>query len=126
FRDPLLPARLTSTQDERSSLLVENLVTFDRSFGSAHRLNAVAGYTEQRQTLDHLLAYREGFTDEDLQVIDAGQRSNLGNGWTRVGNAVRARLGRGSSADRDRYLFTASLRRDASSRFRPGERCGRA
>ena len=124
FRDPLLPARLTSTQDERSSLLVENLVTFDRSFGSAHRLNAVAGYTEQRQTLDHLLAYREGFTDEDLQVIDAGQRSNLGNGGSRFENALRALLVRANYAYRDRYLFTGSLRRDASSRFGPGNRYG--
>src|SRR5204862_8237185 len=42
FRDPLLPARLTSTQNENTSLLVENLLTLDRSFGSAHRLNAAA------------------------------------------------------------------------------------
>src|SRR2546430_3773182 len=84
FRDPLLPARLTSTQDEQTSLLFENLLTFDQSYGAgAHRLNAVAGYTEQRQSLDQLVAYREGFTDQDLQVIDAGQRSNPNNPGSR-------------------------------------------
>jgi TonB-linked SusC/RagA family outer membrane protein len=126
FRDPLLPARLNSTQNEQTSLLVEHLLTFDQSFAAGtHRLNAVAGYTEQRQTLDHLLAYREGFTDQDLQVIDAGQRSNLNNGGTRFESALRALLVRANYAYKDRYLFTGSLRRDGSSRFGPSNRYGR-
>src|SRR5438132_1324914 len=111
FRDPLLPARLTRTQNEQTSLLFENLLTFDQSFGAgAHRLNAVAGYTEQRQSLDQLVAYREGFTDQDLQVIDAGQRSNLNNAGSRFENALRALLVRANYAYRDRYLFTGSVR----------------
>src|SRR2546421_3092438 len=124
FRDPLLAARLTSTQDEHTSLLLENLLTFDRSFGSAHRLNAVAGYTEQRETRDALVAYREGYTNENLQVIDAGQRSNLNNGGSRLENALRALLVRANYAYKDRYLLTGSLRRDGSSRFGPGNRYG--
>ena len=125
FRDPLLPARLTRTQNEQTSLLFENLLTFDQSYGAgAHRLNAVAGYTEQRQSLDQLVAYREGFTDQDLQVIDAGQRSNLNNAGSRFENALRALLVRANYAYRDRYLFTGSVRRDGSSRFGPSNRSG--
>src|SRR3989440_2561030 len=124
FRDPLLPARLTSTQDERTSLLVEHLLTLDRSFGSAHRLNAVAGFTEQRETRDTLTAYREGYTDENLQVIDAGQHSNLNNRGARFENALRSLLVRANYAYKDRYLLTGSLRRDGSSRFGPGNRYG--
>ena len=125
FRDPLLPARLTSTQDERTSLLFEHLLTLDQTFGAgAHRLNAVAGYTEQRQILDQLAAYREGFSNEDLQVIDAGQRSNLNNAGSRFESALRALLVRANYAYRDRYLVTGSLRRDGSSRFGPGNRYG--
>src|SRR5207302_3506893 len=124
FRDPLLPARLTSTQDERTSLLVENLLTFDRSFGSAHRLNAVAGFTEQRDTRDALVAYREGYTNENLQVIDAGQRSNLNNGGFRPGKALAALLVSANFAYRDRCLFTGRLRPAGSSRLWPAERSG--
>src|SRR5438270_1868929 len=125
FRDPLLPARLTRTQDERTSLLFEHLLTLDQTFGAgAHRLNAVAGYTEQRQILDQLAAYREGFSDEELQVIDAGQRSNLNNAGSRFESALRALLVRANYAYRDRYLVTGSLRRDGSSRFGPGNRYG--
>ncbi len=125
FRDPLLPARLSSAQRDLTSLLFENLLTFDRSFGAGtHQLNAVAGYTEQRQTLDTLLAYREGFTDQDLQVIDAGQRSNLNNAGARLENALRALLVRANYAYKNRYLFTGSLRRDGSSRFGPSNRYG--
>jgi TonB-dependent starch-binding outer membrane protein SusC len=125
FRNPLEPARLSDTQVDNTSLLFENLLTFDRTFREgAHRLNAVAGYTEQRQTLDRLLAYREGFDDEGLRVIDAGDRGNLNNAGSRFENALRAFLVRANYVYKDRYLLTASLRRDGSSRFSPGRRYG--
>ena len=125
FRNPLLPAQLWSTQADRTSLLFEHLLTLDRSFGAGtHMVNAVAGFTEQRQTLDRLLAYREGFTDQDLQVIDAGQRSNLDNSGSRFENALRALLVRANYAYKGRYLLTGSLRRDGSSRFAPTNRYG--
>ncbi len=125
FRNPLLPAQLWSTQTDRTSLLFEHLLTIDRTFGAgAHQLNAVGGFTEQRQTVDRLLAYREGFTDQDLQVIDAGQRSNLDNSGSRLENALRALLVRANYSYKGRYLFTGSLRRDGSSRFAPSNRYG--
>src|SRR5439155_1392024 len=94
------------------------------SSGLGFGINAVAGFTEQRQTLDRLLAYREGFTDQDLQVIDAGQRSNLDNSGSRFENALRALLVRANYAYKGRYLLTGSLRRDGSSRFAPTNRYG--
>ena len=125
FRNPLEPARLWDTQADNTSLLLEHLLTFDGRFGAGtHQVGAVAGYTEQRQTVDRLGAYREGFTDEDLRVIDAGERSNLDNGGSRLETALRAFLVRVNYVYRDRYLFTASLRRDGSSRFAPGNRYG--
>jgi TonB-linked SusC/RagA family outer membrane protein len=123
LRDPLQPAQLWDHSNTLQSLLFENLLTFDHEFGGGmHRLTAVAGVTEQRQTIDTLLAYREGYTNEDLREIDAGQTSNLDNAGGRVENALRAFLLRANYTLLDRYLFSASVRRDGSSRFGPDHR----
>jgi TonB-linked SusC/RagA family outer membrane protein len=122
FRGPLDPARLTNTQNTAQSLLFENLLTYENTFRTDHRLSAVAGITEQKQTRDTLVAYREGYTDEDLRTIDAGSTNNLNNHGGRVESALRAYLLRANYSFRDRYLLTGSVRRDGSSRFGPSNR----
>lgn len=121
--NPALPARLTDISDNSTSLLFENLLMYDNAFSNAmHRISAVAGYTEQKQDYKRLSAYREGYTIEDLQEIDAGATAGLNNAGFSTENALRAYLVRANYALLDRYLFTASVRRDGSSRFGPSNR----
>jgi TonB-linked SusC/RagA family outer membrane protein len=125
YLNPLQPARFNQIQDDNTSLLIENLLTYESTFGTgAHRLNAVAGVTEQQQRRDRLRAFREGFVDPNLQVIDAGQRANLDNEGNRFESALRAFLFRANYAFQDRYLLTGSIRRDGSSRFGANNRYG--
>jgi TonB-dependent starch-binding outer membrane protein SusC len=117
-------ATLTENRSGFTSLLFENLLTFDNSFGhGVHHLNAVAGYTEQRQDVNRLSAYREGFSNENLTTINAGGSSNLNNSGADTSAALRSMLLRANYTLRDRYLFTGSVRRDCSSRFTPSDRC---
>jgi len=123
--NPDEPARLRRISDNTTSLQFENLLTYDNSFSEgAHRLNAVAGYSEQKQEYERLQAYREGYTDEELDVIDAGGRDNLDNAGFRDESGLRAFLLRANYAFRDRYLLTGSVRRDGSSRFSEKYRWG--
>ena len=123
YRTPVPVATLTEFRSNFTSLLYENLLTYDGELGGgAHRFNAVAGVTEQRQTLDSLSAYREGFTNENLQTIGSGQTGNLNNGGGERRSSLRALLLRANYTLKDRYLFSASVRRDGSSRFGPGNR----
>ncbi|GAC1650641.1 MAG: TonB-dependent receptor [Gemmatimonadaceae bacterium] len=125
LNNPLVPARLSDAQANTLSLLFENLLTFDNTFGDgAHHLNAVAGLTEQRQTVDRLSAYREGYTNYSLTTIDAGLTSNLNNGGNRFESALRALLLRANYVFKDRYILTGSVRRDGSSRFGPKNKYG--
>ncbi len=123
YLDPVLPANLTDTRQGTTSLLWENLVTFDRTLGE-HRVNAVGGYTEQRQNRDWMQAYREGYPDPTLQQIDAGLTSNLNNRGNLTESALRALLFRANYAYADKYLLTGSIRRDGSSRFGASNRYG--
>ncbi len=118
-------AELTEARNNFTSLLAEHLLMFDQQFGgTAHRLNAVAGYTEQRQDNDTITAYRRGFYDEDLRTISAGGEAGAANSGGTVRSALRAFLLRANYTLLDRYLLTGSVRRDGSSRFNADDRWG--
>ena len=124
YRTPQINgATLSQQEGNLTSLLFENLLRFDNTFGNGvHKLNAVAGITSQRVDDNELYVYRQGFTDESLTQIDAGSTSNLNNrGWL-IQNRLNAMLLRANYTLLDRYLFTGSVRRDGSSRFGPGNR----
>ena len=118
-------AQLTEIRNTFTSLLAENLLMFDDQFaGDAHRISAVAGFTEQRDDADDLSAFRRGFSDENLRTINAGAQANLSNSGARRNTVLQAWLLRANYTLLDRYLLTGSVRRDGSSRFGPNNRWG--
>jgi TonB-linked SusC/RagA family outer membrane protein len=118
-------ATLTNANATGTSLLFENLLNFDDSYREgSHRISAVAGTSSQRVDFARLSAYRQGFTNETLQQIDAGTNAGASNAGFSVPFRTNAFLGRATYAFKDRYLLTASGRHDCSSRFSPDNRCG--
>jgi TonB-linked SusC/RagA family outer membrane protein len=125
YLSPLPYATLTSTTANVTSLLVENLLNFDNTFGAgAHHLTGVVGATSQRNDFSRLYASRQGFTNESLQEINAGSSAGSSNSGFSVPFRTNSLLARASYTLLDRYLFTGSARHDCSSRFSPGNRCG--
>ena len=110
-----------------SSWLNENTVTYAREFNENHRLNAVAGYT--RQATDVI-----GDRMENTQFVsDITSYNDIGAGTQEGGPGISSRssrqtlvsyLARANYALFDRYLFTATWRRDGSSRFAAGKKWG--
>ena len=117
-------AELTEIRNTFTSLLAENLLSYDGEFGPAHRVSAVAGYAEQRDDADDLSAYRRGFSDENLRTINAGSENDLSNSGTTRRTVLQSWLFRANYTLLDRYLLTGSVRRDGSSRFGPNNRWG--
>lgn len=113
--------QLTERQRRRRNILVENLLTFDRTFGE-HKISALAGYTYQDSRFRHIQAYGEGLP-QGLEEIDAAttNRSNEGNSWRSVLTSI---LGRVFYSYQNKYLFTATIRRDGSSKFGKNKRYG--
>lgn len=109
------------------SLLNENTLTYDKTLGDIHRINAVAGYTRQRQNSDRENLINEQFVSDitTFEDLGAGARANgpsVSTGatqWTMV-----SYLGRVNYTLLDRYLFTGTIRRDGSSRFGEGNKWG--
>ena len=113
--------QLTERQRRRRNILVENLLTFDRTFGE-HKISALAGYPYQDSRFRHIQAYGEGLP-QGLEEIDAAttNRSNEGNSWRSVLTSI---LGRVFYSYQNKYLFTATIRRDGSSKFGKNNRYG--
>lgn len=113
--------QLTERQRRRRNILVENLLTFDSTFGE-HKISALAGYTYQDSRFRHIQAYGEGLP-QGLEEIDAAttNRSNEGNSWRSVLTSI---LGRVFYSYQNKYLFTATIRRDGSSKFGKNNRYG--
>ena len=113
--------QITERQRRRRNILVENLLTFDRTFGE-HKISALAGYTYQDSRFRHIQAYGEGLP-QGLEEIDAAttNRSNEGNSWRSVLTSI---LGRVFYSYQNKYLFTATIRRDGSSKFGKNNRYG--
>ncbi len=118
FNQPIDPAYLNEGRRNATFLLVENTLNFNRTFGR-HGVSAVAGYTEQRNRFDYTFAGSRGYGQGPnyVFVLNAGSTTTPTVGgaistWTK-----RSYLGRLTYDFDNRYLFTASIRTDGSSRF---------
>jgi hypothetical protein len=113
-------------RNESTSILDEDALTFDRTFGGLHSLNVV-GYTRQRQENTSTSMLNEQFLSDvlDFEDIGGGNRSGgpvVSSGSTRT--TIASYLGRVNYNLLGRYIFTVSGRRDGSSRFGPERKWG--
>ncbi len=100
------------------NLVHEDLVKFDRELGTDHHLDAVAGFTYEWNRSNWNKDQVSKFPD-DLLGSSALQR---GLAWAAPQSGVAvwkmaSYLGRVNYGFRDRYLITATLRSDGSSKF---------
>jgi TonB-linked SusC/RagA family outer membrane protein len=100
---------------------VENTLSYDKTFGK-HVIEALAGQSYRYGSSVLREARAEGFTAPYYPVISNGQTTS--SKGSQFENALDSYFGRLNYAYDDRYLLSASLRRDGSSRFSPVNRYG--
>ncbi len=97
----------------------DNTLTFDKSWSNIHHLNVLAGITAQTYRTETFQGYRTNLPgeSEDFWYLSSGQVV----GQTNANNAgewrIFSTLFRVNYTLMDRYLLTASYRRDGSTRF---------
>lgn len=102
--------------------LIENTINYDNTFGK-HTIQALAGYSAQKNKGRSIGAGRNGMA-EGLTVIDAGStttQSTSGSAWA---NTLISGFGRLMYSYDNRYMLSASIRHDGSSKFADGHRWG--
>lgn len=113
--------QLTEEQKRWNNMLVENLLSFDRTFGD-HKVSALIGYSYQDNRYKYQVAKGKGMP-QGLEEIDAAtiDRTNGGNSYRSVLTSI---ISRAFYSYKNRYLVTATLRRDGSSKFAKENRYG--
>ena len=112
---------ISQNKDQNDLLLVENTLNFTRIFGK-HSVQALAGYTYQQNKYSYLLAARTDLPD-GIRNIDAGAGTSTAGGNS-AESILLSELGRVIYSYDNKYLLTASIRRDGSSRFGSTNRYG--
>jgi TonB-linked SusC/RagA family outer membrane protein len=112
---------LSQSKDRTVFVMLENTLHYNQDFGK-HSLQALAGYTYQRLNYNFWSASKTNLPD-GVEVLDAGSGTANVNG-NRTESSLLSMLGRVIYSYDNRYLMTASFRRDGSSRFNKANRYG--
>lgn len=111
--------------DERLTWLNENLATYTRTFNNDHNFELLGGFTNQKFRQDLTRVQADTYSDDRLPTIQGAININRGGTNTGVNEwALTSFLSRLSYNFKSKYLFTASIRTDGSSRFGADNRWG--
>ena len=119
------PPRIATERDDSEELrnyAADQLLTYNVNFSENHHFDALLGYTAQQETVKGLYGGGNTFPD-DLAPF-------LGNATIRSSNSIQrkwtmiAYVARLNYSFKDKYLLSATMRREGSSRFSEGHKFG--
>ncbi|MBZ4191734.1 SusC/RagA family TonB-linked outer membrane protein [Niabella beijingensis] len=113
---------LTETPFFNNQWILENTLNFDRSFDK-HTIAVVAGYSAQQNTSRGFSLHRLNIP-AGVDALDAGATDEQTLGGSPDTSTLVSQFGRLVYSYDSRYLLTASLRRDGSSKFAEGHQYG--
>ncbi|MCB2219562.1 MAG: TonB-dependent receptor [Bacteroidetes bacterium] len=129
-------SELNKSTNENTSLLWENTLTFDKEFGK-HYINALAGYTMQSIRSENFSLRGENIIREGesfwyilpTNILDDGNNVNTVSSINNTVNndyyySLLSYLFRINYTYNNKYIFTATFRRDGSSKFSEDNRYG--
>lgn len=115
-------ANLSDANNRYYSWLWENTASYEQSFGN-HNFDILVGFTAQRFRSDYSAISGSNYADDRIQTINAALVKNNPTQDVQEWSMLSA-LGRLNYSFMDRYLLSASIRRDGSSRFGQNNRWG--
>jgi iron complex outermembrane receptor protein len=115
------------TLGDYTTMQLETYLTYDKQLTDNHRINLLGGYSYLDNTYEGFGAMRRGF-DSDLFLynnLGAGQDYRAGDVYSYKGQAkLISFFARANYNFMGRYMFTATVRRDGSSRFGANNKWG--
>ena len=121
------PSSASITNSHNYKWMVENLLSFDRTFAQKHQINAVAMYSVERSTYFDSGMSAKGIPSDDFQFYSIGQSTgeitansnDTGKYWQ---SGLLSYMGRIMYSFDNRYMLTATVRSDASSVLAKGHK----
>lgn len=106
----------TRTKSLSDNWIWNNLLTYNKTFGK-HTVNAMLGEEMQEQHWENLYGYRSGYITNGATDLNAGDPTTARNSNASITRSLSSYFGRVFYSFDDKYLLTATLRRDGSSQF---------
>lgn len=100
---------------------LDQLLTYNNNFGD-HRINALLGYTAQEETSKNLTGSGSQFPNDITPFLGAAAIRSAGS--SEYGWSMNAGFARVNYSYDERYLLSATFRREGSSRFGEQNRYG--
>lgn len=118
------PSTASLQHEETVNWAVENLLTYDRTFNDKHRLNVVGMFSAEETTYSKSHIAARDIPAEYMQYYNLGQATgtitvNPGN-WNYQRYGLMSYMARAMYTYDNRYMFSATVRSDASSRLAKG------
>ncbi len=112
-----------ATSVNNETYIYSNYLTFDKTFGEKHDVNAVAGMEFNKFNRRFQSVTSIYFPNDSFQTVDGGAEVSGGSG-NETDYTFVSQFGRVTYSYDDKYIFKASIRRDGSSRFGKNNRFG--
>lgn len=119
------PSTASINNSHRLKWTVENLLTYDRTFNKLHRVNAVAMYSAEQATYWSSNVSAKNIPSDAFQFYNLGQSNSADitvnpNYQNYNKSGLTSAMGRVMYSYNDRYMLSATVRTDGSSRLAPG------
>lgn len=116
-------ASLSESRDMTQNDLLELTGNWTKSFADAHNIQLLAGISQEEKRYNEINASGKKFENNEMSLLGQAQEDfTVGGSKTRSG--LRSVFGRLNYNYKLRYMLTASLRYDGSSRFASGNKWG--
>jgi len=118
---PPREATLIQRADNVINIAADQLLSYTKVLGD-HRVDALLGYSAQEETFKRLQGNANEFPNDVTRYLNSAIRqvsSSGENSWSLLAYFARANY-----SFMDRYLFSASMRREGSSRFGANNKWG--
>lgn len=117
------PSTASLTHTETTNWAIENMITYDRTFGK-HQLNVVGMYSAEETVYTKSNIAARDIPAEYLQYYNLGRAESTitvdPNNWDYQKSGLMSYMGRVMYTYDNRYMFMATVRADASSRLAKG------
>lgn len=121
------------TQDQRTSKWTKtdtkywswrNILTYNNTFARKHNVNVMLGQEMSKSYWENQVGATSGFLSNSTPDLSAGDISKSTSTGSRNNNSIASFFGRAFYSFDERYLLTATIRRDGSSKFAKGHKWG--
>ncbi len=100
----------------KQTFVNENTLNYNATFAKDHSLNLLAGFSFTTDRIDlQTMSSNGGYSSNVIQTLNAANA--ITGGSTAEKNTLESMFGRAQYAYKNKYLLSASIRRDGSSRF---------